>query len=42
MEKDNIECPYCKSNNIRLVLDQETFDGPVYSKKCMNCGRKFQ
>ena len=37
MNQEEIKCPKCKSTNVVILSDTETFDGTVYNVKCNDC-----
>ena len=40
-DETEIKCPFCGSEHYKLFKDTPTFDGIIYRKVCLNCGRKF-
>ena len=38
-----MNCPYCNSNNIKVIDSRESKDGKVIRRRreCLNCGKRF-
>ena len=40
--KNKIKCPECgETENIKKKSKIDTYDGPIYTYKCLKCGKQF-